>query len=151
MIRQQPTEVHAPAHIAQNSDSEHSMKVTSKSRKHRIFTRFSERPKLRRLLENQNNKKNNCRKRTGEALPRAEKFGDLITADHKVLKEGCESRDIHQYAVMVQRSCHSMVSILSVQNKSSHETKKRLLKFLEPSQAPKVVYTDNSLVIWESM
>ena len=31
--------------------------------------------------------KASCRRRTGEALPRAEKFGDLITADHKVLDE----------------------------------------------------------------
>ena len=32
--------------------------------------------------------------RTGKALPRAESFGDLIAADHKVLSEGCESRNI---------------------------------------------------------
>ena len=35
-----------------------------------------------------------CRKRTGEALPRAEKFGDLITADYKVLNEEGESETI---------------------------------------------------------
>ena len=33
---QNPTEVHAPARISQDSDSEHSTKVVSKSRKHRI-------------------------------------------------------------------------------------------------------------------
>ena len=38
-----------------------------------------------------------------------------------------------------------MNSILSVQNKSSHKTEKSLLKFLQPSQAPKVVCTDNSM------
>ena len=27
-----------------------------------------------------------CRRRKGEAVPRADNFGDLITADHKVLK-----------------------------------------------------------------
>ena len=43
-----------------------------------------------------------CRKRTGAAVPRAEIFGDLITADHKVLSEGCESRHNHRYAVVVQ-------------------------------------------------
>ena len=42
------------------------------------------------------------RRRTGEALPEAEEFGDLITADHKVLNEGCESRDNHRYADVVQ-------------------------------------------------
>ena len=43
-----------------------------------------------------------CRKRTGEAIPRAENFGDLITADHKVLSEGCESRNNQRHAVVVQ-------------------------------------------------
>ena len=70
--------------------------------------------------------KASCRRRTGQALLRAEKFGDLTTADHKVLNEGCESRDNHRYAVVVGR-------------------KMSFLKFLEPSQAPKVVFTDNSM------
>ena len=40
-----------------------------------------------------------CRRRNGGggAVPRAENFGDLITADHKVLSEGCESRNNHPY------------------------------------------------------
>ena len=37
-----------------------------------------------------------CRRRIGGAVPRAENFGDLITADHKVLSEGCGSRDNHR-------------------------------------------------------
>ena len=32
-----------------------------------------------------------CRRRNGEAVPRAVNFGDLITADHKVLSDNCES------------------------------------------------------------
>ena len=36
------------------------------------------------------------------SIPRAEKFGDLITADHKVLNEGSGSQNNHQYAVVVQ-------------------------------------------------
>ena len=43
-----------------------------------------------------------CRKRTGNVVPRTENFGDLIAADHKVLSEGCESRNNHRYAVVVQ-------------------------------------------------
>ena len=43
-----------------------------------------------------------CRRRNGGAVPRAENFGDLITADHKVLSENCESRNNHRYAVVVQ-------------------------------------------------
>ena len=37
-----------------------------------------------------------CRRHNGGAVPRAENFGDLITADHKVLSENCESRNNHR-------------------------------------------------------
>ena len=43
-----------------------------------------------------------CRRRNGGAVPRADNFGDLITADHKVLSQNCESRNSHRYAVVVQ-------------------------------------------------
>ena len=34
-----------------------------------------------------------CRRRADAVVPRAENFGDLITADHKVLSEESESRN----------------------------------------------------------
>ena len=41
-----------------------------------------------------------CTRRNGEeAVPRAENFGELTTADHKVFNEGSESRNSHRYAV----------------------------------------------------
>ena len=43
-------------------------------------------------------------KRTNTHISRAEKFGDLITADHKMLNEEGESRNNHRYAVIVQDS-----------------------------------------------
>ena len=43
-----------------------------------------------------------CRRRHEGSFPRAEKFGDLITGDHKVLNEGSESRNNHRYPVVVQ-------------------------------------------------
>ena len=43
-----------------------------------------------------------CRRRNGEAVPRAVNFGDLIKADHKVLSDNCESRNNHRYAIVVQ-------------------------------------------------
>ena len=85
-----------------------------------------------------------CRRRTGEALPRAEKFGDLITGDHKVINEEGESRKKKSpIRSRGSRSCHSLDSILSVQKKkkTSQETEKSLRKFLEPSHKPKVIYT----------
>ena len=65
-----------------------------------------------------------CRRRTGEAPPRAAKFGDLIAVDHKVLNEGCKSRDNHGFAVVVQ--------ILPVQWTQSYacKTTEMFVKFL---------------------
>ena len=48
-----------------------------------VFLSLSKRPKLRSMLDNP--KLRSRRRRTGEAVPRALKFGDLITADQKVL------------------------------------------------------------------
>ena len=141
-----PTEVSASAHFSQDSDSEHSTKVATatKWRKHGIFTHF---PKDRNCDVCLRTKitKASCRRRTGEASPRAEKFGDWTTADQKVLNEGCESRDNHRYAVVVQDLATQWIQSYPCKTKSAHATEKSLLKFLEPSQAPKVVYTDNSM------
>ena len=59
-----------------------------------------------------------CRRRRGGAVPRAENFGDLITADHKVLSRGCESRNNHRYAVVVQDLATQLDPVVSVQNKN---------------------------------
>ena len=80
-----------------------------------------------------------CRSRTGEAPPRAEKYGGMITADHKVLNEGCESRDNHQYAVVVQDLATQWIQSYPCNTKTSQETAKSLQKFLEPSEKPKVI------------
>ena len=86
-----------------------------------------------------------CRRRNGEAVPRAEKFGDLITADHKVLSDNCESRNNHRYAVVVQDLATQWIQAYSCKTKTSQETQRSLRKFLEPERKPKVIYTDNSL------
>ena len=54
--------------------------------KHSVYTNF---PKDRNCGICQRTKitRAPCRRRTGGAVPRAENFGDLITADHKVLNE----------------------------------------------------------------
>ena len=72
-------------------------------------------------------------------------FGDLITADHKVLSDNCESRNHHRYAVVVQDLATQWIQAYPCKNKTSQETQKSLQKFLEPERKPKVIYTDNSL------
>ena len=85
------------------------------------------------------------RRRNGGAVPRADKFGDLITADHKVLSEGCESRNDHRYAIVVQDLATQWIQSYPCKTKTSQETQRSLQKFLEPDRKPKVIYTDNSM------
>ena len=86
-----------------------------------------------------------CRRRKCEAVPRADNFGDLITADHKVLSDNCESRKNHRYAVVVQDLPTQWIQAYPCKNKTSQETQRSLQQFLEPERKPKVINTDNSL------
>ena len=91
--------MHATAQISQDSDSERPTKVVSKSRKkHSIYSHFPNDRNCEVCLRTRMTRAP-CRRRTGEAL---EKFGDLIPEDHNVLNEEGESRNNHQYAVVVQ-------------------------------------------------
>ena len=109
MVGGVPTELHVPAH--QDSDSARPTKVAP--RKHSVYSHFPNRNGEVCLRTKRT--KAPCRRCTGEALPRAENFGDLIPADQKVLNEGCESGDNHRYAILVQDLATKW--ILSVQNK----------------------------------
>ena len=62
---------------------------------------LSKRPKLRSMLADQDDK-GSLQKTHWRSSPRAEKFGDLTTADHKVLDEESESRNNHRFVVVVQ-------------------------------------------------
>ena len=71
-------------------------------------------------------------------------FGDLITADHKVFSEGCESRNNHRYAIVVQDLATQWIQSYPCKTKTSQETQRSLQKCLEPDRKLKVIYTDNS-------
>ena len=72
-------------------------------------------------------------------------FGDLIAADHKVPSEGCESRNNHRYAIVVQDLATQWIQSYPCKTKTSQETQRSLQKYLETNRKPKVIYTDNSL------
>ena len=112
--------------------------------KHSVYAHF---PKDRNCEICQKNKitRAPCRRRNGGVVPRAEYFGDLITANQKVLSDNCESRDNHRYAVVVQDLATQWIQSSPCKNKTSQETQRSLQKFLEPERKPKVIYTDNSL------
>ena len=73
-----------------------------------------------------------CRRRNGEAVPRAANFGDLITADHKVLSDNCESRNNHRYAVVVQDLATQWIQTYPCKNKTSQETQRSLQSSWNP-------------------
>ena len=51
------------------------------------------------------------RKNQMRSILRTEKYGDLTTAEHKIVIEGRESRNNHRYAVVVQVSRRSVESV----------------------------------------
>ena len=139
-----------PEHGDSHASSSHevTLEPTFKRRedlgKHSLYTHFPEDQNCE-ICQRTKITRAPCRRRNGGAVPRAEKFGDLITADHKVLSEGCESRNSHRYAVVVQDLATQWIQAYPCKNKTSQETQRSLQKFLEPERKPKVIYTDNSL------
>ena len=87
-------------------------KVEPGSGKHRVYTHFPKDPNCAFCLKTKITRAY-CRRRAGTVMPRAEHFGDLITADHKVLSQTSESRDNHRCAVVVQGS-HTVDTIVPV-------------------------------------
>ena len=124
-----------PLHGGSHACSSHevSWEPTTKRRedlgKHNVHTRFlkdrnceiCKRTKITRAP---------CIRRIGEAVPRAENFGDLITADHKVLSDTCESRNNHRCSVVVQDLATQWIQAYPCK-KTSQETQRTLQKFLE--------------------
>ena len=91
-----------------------------------------------------------CRRRNGNAVHRAENFGDLITATHKV-----STREVNLERITDTQSCLQDLATQWIQSypcttKTSQETEWSLQKFLEPTDKPKVIYSDNSVEFGKS-
>ena len=131
-----------------NSSHEASLEPLVKRReelgKHNVHTHFPK-DRICEICERTKITRAPCRRRKGEAVLRAVNFGDLMTADHKVLSDNCESRNNHRYAVVVQDLATQWIQAYPCKTKTTQETQRSLQKFLEPERNPKVIYTDNSL------
>ena len=119
-------------------------KVVPSSGTNCVSTHFSEGPELRYLLEDENSE-GLLQKTHRYRRAQSGKFGDLITAAHKFLSGGSESRNNHRYAVVVQDLATQWIQSYPCKTKTSQETQRSLQMFLEPNRKPKVIYTDNSL------
>ena len=115
------------------SSSSHELPLEPRAKvvsgKHRIFTHF---PKDRNgdICLRTTITRASCRRRTGTVLPSAGNFGDLIPADHKVLSEGCESRNNHGYAVVVQDLATQWIQSYPCKNKNFSGSAEELAKVL---------------------
>ena len=98
---------------------------------------------MRYLVEDKNNEGFFLQKTCWYRRAQSGKFGDLITADHKILSEESESRDNHLYAV-VQDMATQWIQSYPCKTKTSQEIQRSLQKFLEPDRKPKSIYTENS-------
>ena len=85
------------------SSSSHELPMESRAKvepgwgKHSIYTHFPKDPNCDICLKTKITSAS-CRRRAGTVVPRADNFGDLMFADHKVRSEGSESRNNHRYA-----------------------------------------------------
>ena len=85
-----------------------------------------------------------CRRNSEGHTLRAAKFGDLVTAGHKVFCAVGESRGDQRYA-LVQDLATQWVQSYPCKTQTSEETTRNLRKFLDPGQKPLVTYAENSL------
>ena len=108
---------------------------------HSVFTHFPKDPNCEICLKTKITRAS-CRRRANAVMPRAENFGDLITADHSFPSEESESGNNYRFAVVVQDLATQWLQSYPCKTKSSQETQKSPMRFLEPTRKPKVIYTD---------
>ena len=118
-------------------------KVEPVSGKHSVYAHFPKDPHCDICLKTKITRAP-CRRRAGTVVSRAANFGDFITADYKGRSEGCEFRNNHRYAVVVQDLATQWIQSYPCKTKTSQETQRNLMKFLEPTRKPKVIDTDNA-------
>ena len=116
-----------------SSSHEVSLEPTTKRRedlgKHSVYTHF---PKDRNCVICQRTKitRAPCRRRNGEAVPRAVNFGDLITADHKVHKRQLRVSKQSSIRSRGAGSSHSMDPGVSVRKQNFTRNPEELEKVL---------------------
>ena len=98
--------------------------------KHSVYNSLPERPKIARSARGPKFRRALCRRRIGRVVPRAENFGGLITADHKFLSEGCDSRYNHRFAVVVQDLAPQWKQFYHCKTKNFSGNRKELAKVL---------------------
>ena len=124
-----------PEHRDSHASSPHgvSLQPTSKRRedlgKHSVYTHFLK-DRNCEICQETKITRAPCRRRNGGAVLRAENFGDLVTADHKVLSDNCESRNKSPICNRGAGLGHPMDPVASVQNKNLTGNTEKLAEVL---------------------
>ena len=131
-FRENVVDDEVPEHRNSRASSSHGLSFRACEKcgfgKHSVKTHF---PKDRHceICQRTNITRAPCRRRIGRVVPRAENYGDLITADHKVSVKVVNLEtiiDMHSWC----RLGHSMDSVVSVQNKNCSGNPEKLAKVL---------------------
>ena len=132
-LREKLVDDEIPLHGDSHASSSHEVSlepIFKKSEdlgKHSIYTHF---PKDRNceICKRTKITRAPCRRRKGEAAPRAAHFGDLITADHKVPSDNCESRNKSSICCRGAGLGHPMDPSVSVQKQNFTRNPEKLAK-----------------------
>ena len=112
--------------------------------KHSVYTHFSK-DRNYEICKRTKITKAPCRRRNGEAVARAANFGDLITADHKVLSDNCETRNNRRYAVVVQDLATQWIQAYPCKTKLHKKPREACKSSWNSIENRKSFNTDNSL------
>ena len=128
MQRESCGDERVPEHRDSHASSSHEVSLEPTSKriadlgKHSVETHFPKNQNCE-ICKRTKITRDPCRRRVGRVVPRAENFGDLITADHKVLSDNCESRTI----VDMQSWCKTWpIQSYPCKTKTSAETQRSL-------------------------
>ena len=89
-----------------------------------------------------------CRRNPDDQADRieiADTFGDMVTADQKVLNEEQQSKLHHKYAVVVQALATPWIQSYPCNTKLGPGSQRSLRKFLRPEENTGSIYLENSL------
>ena len=117
-----------------------------------VFKLISPKTEIARSVRGLKIRRVPCRRRNGGAVLRAEHFGDLTTADHKVLSDNCESRNNHRSAVVVQNLAAQWIQAYPCKNKNFTRNPEKLAKvFGTREEAKSHLHWQFLQILWRSL
>ena len=115
------------------------------TKKHSNYTHSSQKTEIATSASEQRLRWAPCRKRTGEAVPRAERY-DMTTSMQQITRSSMKAVNpetiidvLSWYKILPLNGCN----LFQCKTKTSQETERCMRKFLEPSEKPNVMYIDH--------